>query len=56
MPQYETGTWNQKNAPFNASTTNKRELPVRQVEAFSKAEPKVKGGFSLGNQGNHYRT
>ena len=37
MPQYETGTWNQKNAPFNANTTNKRELPVRQVEPYSKA-------------------
>lgn len=29
IPEYEVGTWNPKNAKFNASTTNRRELPAR---------------------------
>lgn len=29
MPEYEAGTWNQKNAKFEGGTTNKRDLPPR---------------------------
>lgn len=56
MPEYASGTWVNKNAKFDGSTTNKRELPARPVEGYHKHEPKVKGGFSLGYQGNSYST
>ena len=56
IPEYESGTWVNKNAKFEGTTTNKRELPNRQVEAYQKHEPKVKGGFSLGDQGSSYGT
>lgn len=56
VPNYQSGTWVPKDAKFDGKTTNNRELPARQIEPFSRAEPKTKGGFSLGNQGNNYTT
>jgi hypothetical protein len=56
VPQYESGKWVQKDAKFDGRTTNNRDLPARKVEPFSRAEPKTKSEFSLGNQGVSYTT
>ena len=53
---YQSGSWMPENTVFNSGTTSKRELPARPVKAFSKAEPTVKGGFSLGGHNNSYQT
>ena len=45
-----------KNPQFRSSTTNKSELPVRENLGYTKADPKVKGGFVLGAYGNSYNT
>ena len=31
-------------------------MPARSGDPYCRAEPKVKGGFSLGDQGNSYVT
>lgn len=36
MPEYASGTWVSKDAKFDGSTTNKRELPARPVEGYHK--------------------
>ena len=36
MPTYEVGSWNDKNAKFNGQTTNKRDLPQRDVKPFER--------------------
>lgn len=56
VPKYESGTWVAKEAKFDGSTTNNRELPARPVQPYAKAQPKNKQGFHLGNQGNYYTT
>jgi hypothetical protein len=53
---YSSGSWMPENTSFNSHTTHQRELPLRPVEPFIKAEPKVKGGFSLGDHRNYYQT
>ena len=55
-PNYESGTWVPKNSKLESGTTNRRELPNRPVEPYHKHEPRVKGGFALGSQGNSYGT
>ena len=44
MPAYESGTWVDKDARFNGQTTNKRELPEREVKAFEKVGQINRGG------------
>ena len=56
IPSFESGSWNEKNGKFRSSTTSKSELPVRANFGYSKAEPKVKGGFALGAYSNSYNT
>ena len=45
IPTYETGTWVDKNAKFYGQTTNKRELPEREVKPFEKASQANRGTF-----------
>ena len=54
IPVYETGTWTDKNAQFNSSTTNKRELPNREVKPFERAAPNQRTGIELGGHTSNY--
>ena len=54
MPVYESGTWNHKNAKFNGSTTNKSELPARDVKPFERAVQYTRNGMDLGGHPGTY--
>ena len=56
MPTYESGTWNVKNAKFNGNTTNKSELPTRDVKPFERAVQYTRNGMDLGGYSGTYTT
>lgn len=54
MPTYEVGTWNDKEAKFKGQTTNKRDLPQREVKAFERVAQVTKNGMNLGGHSGSY--
>ena len=54
IPTYEAGTWVDKDAKFLGQTTNKRELPQRDVKPFEKASQANRGGFEIGGHTGSY--
>lgn len=48
IPSYECGTWVDKNAKFDAHSTNQREFNAKPVEPFKKHQANRRGGFELG--------
>jgi hypothetical protein len=54
IPTYESGTWVDKQARFNASTTNKQELPSRDVKPFERAVQATRPGIDFGGYGAAY--
>jgi hypothetical protein len=54
IPSYETGTWVDKDAKFYGQTTNKRELPQREVKPFEKASQSNRGGIEIGGHTGSY--
>jgi len=56
IPTYESGTWVDKEARFNAQTTNQREFSSKDVEPYKKHDIKVKGGFEFGSSKPTYET
>jgi hypothetical protein len=54
--KYDSGSWVDKDAAFDYKTTNRRELPAREVQPFERASQANKKSLELGNQGNNYST
>ena len=54
IPTYESGTWNDKQAKFAATTTSKLELPARQVKPFERAVQAASNGIELGGHVGQY--
>lgn len=54
IPTYESGTWNDKQARFAATTTSKLELPARQVKPFERAVQAASNGIELGGHVGQY--
>lgn len=56
IPTYQTGTWVDKSAKFDAQSTNHREYGSKPVEPYKKHEANNRGGFQLGSFKTKYET
>lgn len=54
IPTYESGTWVDKQAKFYSSTTNKQELPAREVKPFERAVQVTRSGIDFGGHSSAY--
>ena len=56
MPTYDVGTWVDKEAKFKGQTTNKRDLPQRDVKPFERASQVTRNGMNLGGHSGSFTT